>query len=128
MMGLAAKSSTKDDRFDEFSSSDFQENNFQQLANAFTLLAKTRLTKKQRFLLFATRQALRYHSDLSPTALAEYLARNWQLPLSTTKFNLKVLKNAGLLLTNPSRTQRTTLSLSFGGQLLLQRLPEPDTS
>ena len=127
MMGLAAKSSTKEAFFDELGSSEFQERNFLQLASAFALLAKLRLTRKQRFLLFATQQALRYHSDLSPTALAEYLSRKWQLPLSTTKFNLKILKDTGLLETRTATKRRTTLSLSFGGQLLLQLLPESDT-
>ena len=125
MMGLAAKSSTKED-FDELSSLEFQERNFHQLASAFALLAKARLTSKQRLLLFATHKALRYHSDLSPTALAEYLSRKWQFPLSTTKFNLNTLKDTGLLETRLSANGRTTLSLSYGGQLLVQLLPEPE--
>ena len=127
MMGLAAKSSTKEEFFDELRSLEFQENGFLQLASAFSMLAKSRLTRKQLFLLFATRQALRYHPDLSLTGLAEYLSRKWQLPLSTAKFNLKTLRDAGLLETRSTTKRRTTLSLSFGGQLLLQLLPEPNT-
>lgn len=126
MMGLAAKSSEKDAFFDYLNSTWHSDSYLRQLANAFTLLAKTRLTEKQRNLLFAARQALRFHPDFSPTALADYLARKLHLPLSTTKFNLKVLKNAGLFDTNSSRKQGYRISLSYGGQLLTQLLPKPD--
>jgi hypothetical protein len=125
-MGLAAKSSMKDDFLDDFFSLQRQGSFFQLLANTFAQLAKTRLTEKQRFLLHASRYAIQYHPSLSPTALADYLARKFQLPLSTTKFNLKVLINAGLLEINSSRKRRTTILLSFGGHLLTQLLPKPD--
>ncbi len=125
-MELAAKSSMKDDFFDDLSSARHSENFLLHLANAFVQLAKTRLTEKQRFLLFATRQAIRYHPNLSPTALADYLAHKLNLLLSTTKFSLKVLKNAGLLESKSSNKRRTTVRLSYGGQLLTQFLPEPD--
>jgi len=125
-MGLAAKSSIKDSFFYELNSTRNSENFLFLLANAFIQLATTRLTRKQRFLLFATRHALHYRPDLSPTGLADYLARKLHLPLSTTKFNLNVLRNAGLLETNPSNHQRTTICLSYGGQLLTQLLPKPE--
>lgn len=125
MMGLAAKSSTKDDFFDYLSSTRDSENYLRQLAKAFTLLAKTRLTDKQRCLLFAARQILTFRPDLSPTALADHLSRKLHLPLSTTKFNLNVLRNAGLFETNSSSKHGSRISLSYGGQLLTQFLPKP---
>ncbi len=126
MMGLNAKSSTKDYFLNDLGSTPLFEYFLFHLAMAFTQLANTRLTKKQRHLLFATRQALRYHPNLSHTALADYLARKLNLPLSTTKFNLKVLKDAGLLDSKPTNKRRTTASLSFGGQLLTHLLPKPN--
>lgn len=96
-----------------------------QLAKAFLQLAKTRLTEKQRLLLLASSRMLRYYPNLSPTALADRLSRKLCMPLSTTKFNLKVLKDAGLLETKPSSKWRMSTSLSFGGKLLAQLLSEP---
>ncbi|MFX1575930.1 MAG: hypothetical protein ACFFCF_02025 [Promethearchaeota archaeon] len=116
----------KDDFLDDLYSLQRQGSFFRLLANTFAQLAKTRLTEKQRFLLHASRYAIQYHPSLSPTALADYLARKFQLPLSTTKFNLKVLINAGLLEINSPRKCRTTIRLSFGGHLLTQLLPKPD--
>jgi len=93
-MGLATKSSTEGYFFDDLGSTPLFERFMLHLANAFTQLASTRLTEKQRLLLFASNQILRYYPDLSPTALAERLSRKLGMPLSTTKFNLNVLKEA----------------------------------
>jgi len=124
-MGLTTKSSTEGYFFDDLGSTPLFEHFKLHLANAFLQLAKTRLTEKQRLLLFASNQTLRYNPDLSPTALADRLSRKLGMPLSTTKFNLKVLKDSGLLETKPGNKRRTSTSLSFGGQLLAQLLSEP---
>ncbi|MFX1564592.1 MAG: hypothetical protein ACFFCH_01225 [Promethearchaeota archaeon] len=126
MMGLAAKSSMKDNFFDDLSTPLQLETFFLQLATAFAKLAYTRLTKKQRFLLLMTNQTLQYHPKLSPTALADCLARKFHLPLSTTKFNLNVLTRAGLLQPRRSKDQGSRICLSFGGWLLTQLLSESD--
>jgi predicted transcriptional regulator len=119
-MGLAAKSSMKDGFFDDLSSTQHLESILLLLTNAFFQLAKTRLTDKQQLLLFTANRTLHYHPHLSPTRLADYLARKLNLPLSTTKFNLKVLKTAGLLETHSSNKGRTIICLSYGGQILTQ--------
>ena len=125
-MGLAAKSSTEGSFSDEpgltFTFSEL----LLQLAFALTQLAQTRLTKKQLQLLFRARQTLRYHPQLSPTGLADFLARKNRMPLSTIKFNLRILKRAGLLEATRTQKLRTTARLSFAGQLLTQLLPCPD--
>ncbi len=126
MMGLTVKSSTKVSSLDLRSSSLPFERCLLHLALAFSKLAKTRLTEKQQFLLFATQHTLRYHSNLSLTALADYLSKKLRMPLSTTKFNLKILKDAGLLECTFKRKRRATTSLSYGGQLLTQLLQEPN--
>lgn len=124
-MGLAAKSSTEGYFFDDLGSTPLFEHFMLNLATTLTQLAKTRLTEKQQLLLLASNQTLRYYPDLSPTALADRLSRKLCMPLSTTKFNLKVLKEAGLLETKPSSKWRTSTSLSFGGKLLTQLLSKP---
>lgn len=124
MMGLAAKSSNGDRLFDNLHSTPHFHYLFFHLAYAFTQLAKARLTPKQLHLLFETHQTLRYNPDLSPTALADRLSKKLRIPLSTTKFNLAILKGAGLLETKPTGKQQTTAHLSYGGQLLIQLLPE----
>jgi hypothetical protein len=124
-MGLAAKSSTEGYFFDDFDSTPHFEHFMYQLAKAFLQLAKARLTDKQRLLLLASFEMLRYYPNLSPTALADRLSRKLCMPLSTTKFNLRILKDAGLLETKPSSKWRTSTSLSFGGKLLARLLSEP---
>lgn len=126
MMGLTAKSSTKVSFWDHRDAFLPFERCLLHLASAFSKLAKTRLTEKQQFLLFATQNTLRYHPNLSLTALADYLSKKFEMPLSTTKFNLKILKDAGLLECTFKRKRRATTSLSYGGQLLTQLLPEPN--
>ena len=125
MMGLAAKSSTEDWFFNNLRLTPYFHNHFFHLAYAFTQLAQKRLTQKQLHLLFATRQTLRYYPELSPTALADSLSKKLGMPLSTTKFNLTILKDTGLLETKSTSNGRTTAHLSYGGQLLTQLLPEP---
>jgi hypothetical protein len=124
MTGLAAKSSTKELLLDRWGSAPHFEQLVLHLADAFTKLAHTRLTEKQKTLLRFTKETLRYHPSLSPTALAEFLSRKLPMPLSTVKFNLSVLLNAGLLKTQPTKKRRNTLTLTYGGQLLTQLLPK----
>lgn len=126
MTGLTAKSSTKDHFFNDSALTLPFERLLQHLAHAFAKLAKTRLTAKQQFLLFCAHQTLRNQTEFSLTALAEHLSRKLRMPLSTTKFNLKVLKDAGLLECKPTGKRRSTTRLSYGGQLLTQLLPEPN--
>jgi hypothetical protein len=125
MMGLAAKSSTEGSFDNEPGLTLSFTELLLQLASTLILLAKTRLTDKQLQLLFSARQILQYHPGLSPTGLADCLARKHRIPLSTTKFNLRVLRNAGLLEAIQTKTLRTIARLSFGGHLLTQLLPNP---
>ncbi|MFW9985111.1 MAG: hypothetical protein ACFFDJ_00925 [Candidatus Odinarchaeota archaeon] len=122
---MAAKSSNEDRLFDNLRSIPHFHYLFFHLAYAFTQLAQKRLTPKQLHLLFETHQTLRFNPDLSPTALADRLSKKLRMPLSTTKFNLTILKGTGLLETKSTSNRRTTAHLSYGGQLLIQLLPEP---
>jgi predicted transcriptional regulator len=112
---------------DRWGSTPHFEQLFLNLANAFTQLARTRLTEKQLALLKSAKDTLRYHPSLSPTVLAEQLSNKLDMPLSTVKFNLRVLLDTGLLktkMTKQSKKWRNTVTLSYGGQLLSQLLLE----
>ncbi len=127
MMGLAAKSSTKETFMDRWGSEPHFEQLVLYLADAFAQLARTRLTEKQLTLLKSSKEMLRFYPSLSPTALAEQLSRKLPMPLSTVKFNLRVLLDTGLLKTKQTKQTkkwRNTVTLSYGGQLLSQLLLE----
>ena len=117
-MGLATKSSKQDLHQGKWDSAPFLEQLVLSLAKSYTQLALTRLTTKQRALLLATSQALRYHPLFTYTALADYLSRKLRMPLSTVKFNLCVLRDTGLLTSQQNSKRRSTANLTPGGQLL----------
>jgi hypothetical protein len=124
MTGLTAKSSTEEYVLSSWGSAPLSEQLLLQLAEAFVQLARTRLTAKQRKLLVASRKALRHRPTLSLSALADHLSRNLPMPLSTVKFNLAVLRRAGLLQNRCLAKRRNTVNLSPAGRLLAQSLPE----
>lgn len=92
------------------------------LAVAFRQLARTRLTSKQRQLLITADKLLRCRPRLSFSALADRLSRDLNMPLSTVKFNLRVLREAGLLETRYTRERKRLAALSRGGELLVGML------
>ena len=124
MTGLNAKSSTEEQVLSSWGSAPLSEQFVLQLAEALAQLARTRLTRKQRQLLAASKTALGHHPTLSLSALADHLSRNLPMPLSTVKFNLSVLREAGLLRNRCLAKRRNTVSLSPAGRLLVQMLLE----
>lgn len=123
-MGLNAKSSTEEQVLSSWGSAPRFEQLALELAEALAKLALTRLTGKQRKLLAASNTALGYYPRLSLSALADRLARNLPMPLSTVKFNLAVLRKAGLLRSRYLAKRHSCVSLSHAGQLLVRLLPE----
>jgi hypothetical protein len=98
-----------------------------QLVDAFFQLARSRLTAKQMNLLMESSKVLSFYPLKSYSALADTLSRKLRMPLSTVKFNLCVLREAGLLEMSRKlrgRKWRNTIGLSEGGQLLAQSLGE----
>jgi hypothetical protein len=98
-----------------------------QLADAFLQLARSRLTEKQMTLLRESHKVLGFYPLKSYSALADALSRKLRMPLSTVKFNLCVLREAGLLEMRRKllgRKWRNTIGLSGAGQLLAQSLEE----
>jgi DNA-binding transcriptional ArsR family regulator len=69
---------------------------FQSLASSFFRLAETRLSDTQKQVLRMSHKVLTFH-ELTLTALAELVSRSSSLAYSTVKWNLRALKNMGLL-------------------------------
>ena len=69
---------------------------FQSLATSFFSLADARLSDTQKQVLRMSHELLKYH-DVTLTALADQVARRSTVPYSTVKWNLRSLKNMGLL-------------------------------
>lgn len=120
--GLTAKSSTQDLVLDSWNSAPLFEQLLLHLAHGFIQLARKRLTSKQRRLLKAASKTLHYRPSLSYTALAETLSQKLSTPLSTVKFNLRVLRDTGLITVLQTRKWHNPVTLSPCGQLLVELL------
>lgn len=70
--------------------------NFQSLAASFFRLADARLSDTQKQVLRMSRELLKHH-EMTLTALADQVSQRSAVPYSTVKWNLRSLKNMGLL-------------------------------
>ena len=69
---------------------------FQSLAASFFKLADARLSDTQKQVLRMSHELLKHH-EMTLTALADQVSRRSTVPYSTCKWNLRSLKNMGLL-------------------------------
>ncbi len=69
---------------------------FQSLAASFFRLADARLNDTQKQVLRMSHELLK-HQEMTLTALADQVSRRSTVPYSTVKWNLRTLKNMGLL-------------------------------
>ncbi|MHA3963732.1 MAG: hypothetical protein AM325_009345 [Candidatus Thorarchaeota archaeon SMTZ1-45] len=69
---------------------------FQSLAASFFRLAEARLSDTQKQVLRMSHKLLKFH-ELTLTALADQVSRRSTVPYSTVKWNLRSLKDMGLL-------------------------------
>ena len=69
---------------------------FQSLAASFFRLAEARLSDTQKHVLCMSRRLLKYH-ELTLTALADQVSCLTNIAYSTVKWNLRSLRNMGLL-------------------------------
>jgi hypothetical protein len=69
---------------------------FQSLAASFFRLGEARLSDTQKQVLCMSRRLLKYH-ELTLTSLADRLSCRTNIAYSTVKWNLRSLKNMGLL-------------------------------
>jgi DNA-binding transcriptional ArsR family regulator len=70
--------------------------NFSSLVATFLQLANTRLSDTQKTVLILAHKLLK-HNELTVTALADQVSRRSAVPYSTVKWNLRSLKEMGLL-------------------------------
>ena len=69
---------------------------FNNLVASFFKLAEARMSDTQKTVLKLSHQLLKFN-DLTVTALADLVSRRSNVPYSTTKWNLRSLKEMGLL-------------------------------
>jgi DNA-binding MarR family transcriptional regulator len=82
--------------------------------------ASTRLTDKQRLLLqWLTEE---YPGDMVYTVLIERIADEFEIPKSTVRWNLRGLREAGLIVAGDKKNKGIPVSLTGSGQTLADYL------
>jgi hypothetical protein len=96
---------------------------FQSLATSFFRLADARLSDTQKQVLRMSHELLKYH-NLTLTALADQVSRRSTVPYSTVKWNLRSLKNMGLLTGGNLSRKGQLACLTYEAQMLADYLEE----
>ena len=96
-------------------------NMFSILKRSFIRLAQCRMSSKQKLLLKRSKSLLSSH-DMTLTALAEFLSTELNLPHSTIKWNLRTLRDMGLLTAGDANEKGINAKLTFAGELLCEKL------
>jgi len=86
----------------------------------FLRIALSRLSPLQKLLLLEARR--REAQGLTMTGLAREISRELGIPLSTVKWNLRRLRDLGLIETRPRG--RSPYSLSKAGRALVERISQ----
>lgn len=94
---------------------------YQSLLASFLQLADARLSDTQKLVLRLSRKLLRYH-DLSLTGLADMVSRRSAVPYSTVKWNLRSLKDMGLLTGGDLNNKGQFAFLTVEAQMLVDYL------
>jgi hypothetical protein len=96
---------------------------FQSLAASFFKLAEARLSDTQKQVLCMSHELFKYH-ELTLTALADLVSRRSSLAYSTVKWNLRSLKNMGLLNGGNLSSKGQVACLTTEAQMLADYLEE----
>lgn len=96
---------------------------FQSLAASFFRLADARLSDTQKQVLRMSHELLK-HRELTLTALADKVSRRSTLPYSTCKWNLRALKNMGLLNGGNLNSKGQFACLTAEAQMLVDYLED----
>jgi len=88
--------------------------------NAFLRLALMKLTKRQKKILVEL--YLNCNGDVTLTSLARELSEKLRLPESTVKWNLRLLRDAGLIQAGSFREKNVPVRLSRAGLVLAEKL------
>ena len=94
---------------------------FQSLAASFFRLADARLSDTQKQVLRMSHELLKHH-QMTLTALADQVSRQSTVPYSTVKWNLRSLKNMGLLTGGNLSSKGQLAYLSSEAQMLADYL------
>ena len=90
---------------------------FNSLVASFFKLADARLSDTQKTVLKLSHRLLKFN-DLTVTALADLVSRRSNVPYSTVKWNLRSLKDMGLLTGCDLNCKGERASLTFEAQML----------
>jgi hypothetical protein len=96
---------------------------FQSLATSFFRLADARLSDTQKQVLRMSHELLKFH-DLTLTALADLVSRRSSLAYSTVKWNIRSLRNIGLLTGGNLSTKGQLACLTQEAQMLADYLED----
>jgi DNA-binding transcriptional ArsR family regulator len=91
--------------------------NYSSLVAALLQLANARLSGTQKTVLMMAHRLLK-DNDLTVTALADHVSRRSAVPYSTVKWNLRSLKEMGLLKGGNMCCKGENASLTFEAQIL----------
>ncbi len=94
---------------------------FQSLLASFFQLAEARLSDSQKLVLRMSRELLRFY-EMTLTALADMVSRQSGVPYSTVKWNLRSLKNMGLLTGGDLNNKGQFACLTYEAQMLVDYL------
>ncbi len=94
---------------------------FQSLLASFFQLAEARLSDSQKLVLRMSRELLRFH-EMTLTALADMVSRQSGVPYSTVKWNLRSLKDMGLLTGGDLNNKGQLACLTDEAQMLVDYL------
>ncbi|MFX1519995.1 MAG: hypothetical protein ACFFCD_08740 [Promethearchaeota archaeon] len=94
---------------------------FSVLIRSFVKLAQLRLSSKQKLLLKKASNLLSSRK-MTLTSLAEHLSLTEDLPHSTVKWNLRTLRDVGLLTGGDMNEKGINAELTFAGALLAESL------
>jgi hypothetical protein len=94
---------------------------FQSLAASFFKLADARLSDTQKQVLRLSHKLLKFH-EMTLTALADQVSRRSTLAYSTVKWNLRSLKDMGLLNGGTLRSKGQLACLTTEAQMLADYL------
>ena len=96
---------------------------FQSLAASFFRLAEARLSDTQKQVLRMSHELLKHH-ELTLTALADQVSRRSAVAYSTCKWNLRTLKNMGLLTGGNLNSKGQLACLTTEAQMLADYLED----
>lgn len=94
---------------------------FDNLAASFFRLAESKLSATQKTVLIESHRMLRFN-NLTVTALADLVSRSSSVPYSTVKWNLRSLKDMGLLTGGDMSSKGEPARLTPEAQLLADYL------